>query len=119
VHQRRDCPLGVVQTEIRIRRLTDDIPLHQVETVQLADRLGRVVWALIHHVRRALRLERRVVAEPDLADGTVPSEQVVQVVPRDVEIATPLGDFTWTRREHAYRFFTLRVSCETTVEHGS
>ena len=87
-----------------------------METVQLADRFGRVVRALIHHVRRALRLERRVVAEPDLADGTVPAEQVVQVVPRDVEIATPLADSTYSRRLDAHRFFTLRVSCDPRVD---
>lgn len=38
-------------------RLTNNVPLHQVETIQMVDRLLRVVRALEHDVRRALGLE--------------------------------------------------------------
>jgi hypothetical protein len=68
-------------------RLTDDITLHQVETIEFADRLGRIVRTLIYHISRSLCLQRRVVPEPDLTDGSIASKKVVQVVSGDIEVA--------------------------------
>ena len=69
--------------------LTDDIPLHQVETVQFAHRLLRIVRAFVHDISRSFCLEIRSVGSyPYLADRAVLSEQVVEVIPGDIEVAT-------------------------------
>jgi hypothetical protein len=67
--------------------LTDDISLHEMEPVQVRLRLARVVRALKHDIRGALRLEVRVVAETDLPDGTVFPEDLVEVGTGEVEVA--------------------------------
>lgn len=59
--------------------LTDNIPFHEVETVQVVHGLLGIVWAVEHDVRGSLRLEFVARPKPYLANGTVLAEQVVQV----------------------------------------
>ncbi len=49
-------------------------------------RLRRVIWTLIHHVRRPFRLQVCVGTESDLADWPVFPEEVVEVGAGDVEV---------------------------------
>lgn len=67
--------------------LTNNVPLHEVEAVQVVDGLLGVVRTLIHDVRRALRLELARRAQPHLPDRPVLAEQVVEVRAGDVEVA--------------------------------
>jgi hypothetical protein len=62
-----------------------------MEPVQVRLRLARVVRALVDNVRRAFRLEVRVVAETDLADGTVFPKDFVEVGTGEVEVAKGVG----------------------------
>lgn len=92
----------IVHSKAAYDVLTDNIPLHQVETVQVVQGLLGIIRRLKDDVRCALRLELVACSNPDLSDRSVLSKQVIQI--SSVYLVVPVVSLD---RKEPHRFFTL------------
>lgn len=67
--------------------LTDNIPLHQMKSIQMRYSLFRIVRTLKYDISRSFRLEILVGTQSDLTDGTVFTKEVVEIGAGNVEVA--------------------------------